>query len=1045
MPTPPQSPMTLTGGGRRPAALFDLPVERVAAVAGAVRRLAHQPLSLRWLPTADEECGRALVRVESPPELLVERVAKVGHVFNEIRTDTWVEVGSWIPPADLPDPPAGHLLLVRLDGSEIIPPGPFVPEVEALTVSAPVRRSAGRQPSRGAVRLRLVPVATSGPPSLWVLRAEALAHLTAYCRVTHQQLLSRFNVAASASAGVACVVLWARTAKGPPPVFVGSAVAYAPTLLLPNLFLPAGMRLAPRLRRDALRGAVAAHPERVTWLQPLGDGGFRVESLPASAFQPLADWVDYRVPPVAAPGRPWVQSHRWDLEPFVEVAPQSGRRPPSVAAAPVAESADAPGFRSRAVGWLRGWRRRGPRVSDWAESAPGADEATRPTASDRLHHVRPETGHQAMERCQTLEAQILQTLSAEASEIPPARWAELAAAYDAAGNPADAAVCWLNALWGQPQPSPLLAWGWLRAEARAARPEVRVIDPAPWLAASPGPGTTRAMAAWVVWASLQSPTPSALADRGPELQARLEAHEHWLPVRAAWLAWSALARVGRGDVLGLARTRDRLAERLFADGLSIELDTPSFLRFAGDGARERFQEARRWLADRRDPIHQWLARRPDDAWVRGDPADGPGPLRDVGLEPDVAHTRAYADLVLAWGLARFAEHTSADQFRRRAAAALPPDQPVHALLGAAFEFRLTQVREGKPPHGPLPAELRARIERLTGLPRYAVDKLREHSRILEPTAHVTGYATIVAGTLSSRRATMSVEGLLEELDRANNARRDRSSLAPATVACLERLAELAEPAVDRVLATVLPAVDAADGQPRTQARLLALAMDAAGRRDRTDVVRDLTGRFLRLTDAVPGWAVVEALTSPAVTALRRVGLSAHAERVLDHVAHRVHRGQPLARARADRSEEWPAGLRVLLRAAAGWYAAGRDEPAHAVLDEARRDLFAPETTVADRTALAFAYADALRHAPVRMALGRLEELFQRLAGIQVVGTTNAYYALKPLLLVEAAVRAVVSDEFALGPPVRAWVNADELAVRRRIRDDLTTVLAAQGL
>ena len=44
------------------------------------------------------------------------------------------------------------------------------------------------------------------------------------------------------------------------------------------------------------------------------------------------------------------------------------------------------------------------------------------------------------------------------------------------------------------------------------------------------------MAAWVVWASLQNPPPAALHERAAELQNRLEAYEHWLPVRAAWLA-----------------------------------------------------------------------------------------------------------------------------------------------------------------------------------------------------------------------------------------------------------------------------------------------------------------------------------------------------------------------------------------------------------------------------------------------------------------------------------------------------------------------------
>jgi riboflavin biosynthesis pyrimidine reductase len=67
------------------------------------------------------------------------------------------------------------------------------------------------------------------------------------------------------------------------------------------------------------------------------------------------------------------------------------------------------------------------------------------------------------------------------------------------------------------------------------------------------------MSAWGVWASLQSPPPACLAERLADLQGRLESHEHWLPVRSAWLARVAVARLGGVDVLGLARTRDRLA------------------------------------------------------------------------------------------------------------------------------------------------------------------------------------------------------------------------------------------------------------------------------------------------------------------------------------------------------------------------------------------------------------------------------------------------------------------------------------------------------
>jgi cellulose synthase operon protein C len=1049
-------PLADTAGQVR---LFELPAERMTTFVAGLRRLGRHSVRICWLPSVEEGTGRVLVRVESPPALVVDRISEYGLAYSEYSPGVWVQVGlsgSHLVPQETPP---GEMLLVRVNTTEAVSLGDFTPEIESLDLlpASSVQEARATAP-RVETRMRLVPSADQDSARLWVLREDALGQLTAYCRVTHEQLLARFGVAVSATAGVPCVVLRALVGKGPPPLFVGPATAFAPLLRLPNVFLPVGMRLAPVLRRDALRRGLAVRPDRVQWLHPFGNGGFRLESLPDAAFHPLADWIDFRVPTAVAFGRPWAQSHRWEFEPFVEMAPKERKsRAPIPDVDTPTEPPPRPQLRERAIGWFRGIRRARRPIDEPLPEEPNipVDEALRTALNqgDRLHHARPEAISAAVERCQSLEARFLQALPAQAADGPPDQWAELAAAYDAAGKHADAALCWLNALWGQSQPTTLWAWGWLRSESKAARPEVRVIDPGPWLTTPPSPGTTRAMAAWAVWAAVQSPPPPALADRGPELQARLEANEHWLPVRAAWLARSALARVGRGDVLGLARTCDRLSDRLLATGLSLELDTPSFLRFAGEGVRERFQEARRWLADRRDLIHQWLVHAPADTWVRSDPNDAAGPLRQVGLEPDVAHTRAYADLVLAWGLSRFAENATAETVRKQGIGALPTGDPVHVALRDGFDFRIAQVREGKPPGGPLPQPLLARINGLAGLPRYAIDKLREYSRVLEPTAHVGGYAETVfrksqPASPADQVADLPTDRLNEELIRLLEVEAEKSGrpkLPGLMVAALERSAEWNETSVDPIFKLLPQALDATAGQPGTGARLIDRGLEAAARWDRAEAVRDLTGRFLRLSDEVRGWDVVETLTTPVVRALRRVGLQPYADRVLEHVALRVHRGQPLGRARSERPVDWPAGLRVLLQAAWGWYAAGRDEPAHSVLVEASRDLFAADTPSAQRTPLAFAYATALGQAPVRVALGRLEEMFQRLRGIQVTGSTNAYYALKPLMLVETAVRAVVSDEFALGPQVRSWLHADELAVRRRIRDDLKAVLATQGL
>src|SRR5262249_62209460 len=68
--------------------------------------------------------------------------------------------------------------------------------------------------------------------------------------------------------------------------------------------------------------------------------------------------------------------------------------------------------------------------------------------------------------------------------------------------------------------------------------------------------------------------------------------EPLLGVRTAWLGWPALHRLVHGDVLGLARARDRLLERLYVAGLSPDLDLPAFLRFTGVRASDRFRVVR---------------------------------------------------------------------------------------------------------------------------------------------------------------------------------------------------------------------------------------------------------------------------------------------------------------------------------------------------------------------------------------------------------------------------------------------------------------------
>src|SRR5262249_25471086 len=161
-------------------------------------------------------------------------------------------------------------------------------------------------------------------------------------------------------------------------------------------------------------------------------GRFQTESLPDAAFRPLADWVEFRVPEADVARRPWVQSLRWEFEPFFEVAPKPTPRRPFGAGGPLPKEPPAPPrFRSRAVRWRRGIRRTGRRPPELPlpeEPNVPVEEAVRTALNqgDRLHHARPEAINSAVERCQSLEARFLKALPGQLTETPPDQWAELA-------------------------------------------------------------------------------------------------------------------------------------------------------------------------------------------------------------------------------------------------------------------------------------------------------------------------------------------------------------------------------------------------------------------------------------------------------------------------------------------------------------------------------------------------------------------------------------------------------------------------------------------
>jgi hypothetical protein len=581
----------------------------------------------------------------------------------------------------------------------------------------------------------------------------------------------------------------------------------------------------------------------------------------------------------------------------------------------------------------------------------------------------------------------------------------------------------------------------------------------------PATADVRALAAHVFWAGCQKDPPESLRRRLGPVGHYLEEHERLMPVRAAWLAALGLHRLSGGDALALARARDRLLERLFQAGLRPEQDLPSFLRFSGPAGNQRFRAVRQWLTLLCEKAKRWVERNTPPY-----------------VSPE-QQTGAYVDLFFSFGLARLSEVDASDRLLRRATDALGQRGQAHEFLLNAYAHRIREARQGKPHHGPLPNEY---IELLLSIYKereergekhgtgdwYIIDRLRQQSRVLEPDQEVKPYRYLekvheevektlqrLPDVLDRGELAESVRQLLRKLPKDE---KGLTSRANVLIGALNQAPRVGEDFAEEVLAQVPATLDALPppAQPdefERQAALLEKGLFVAAHFDRKDDVRQLVERFDRLLQAqrgAPTVRAIDALAGQCFRGLRKLGMQEESRKLLDVMAGVLLGDRDLS---VVADPGWqagrPAALRSLLYVAAGWYYFGKEGQAGAVLNAARDALLGPRPKAKDdaaatggrelfdRTNLARAYAAALSQAPVDLAQRRFEELFDKLEGIRDMWTTHTHYLLSQLLVVEAVVLAVVSDDFTLGAHARRWLDDDEFLVRRRVHDDVRALVS----
>jgi hypothetical protein len=1063
--------------------VFLVPDRQIAKFVARLNRASHREVAIN-LPDITPQ-GHGWVSVVNPPtSILTESTEQASPIeaFAEQAPNVWVRLGWRHPVVDHFTVPTGKMLLLRSPRSVIALSAEVpVPQPDEFRLRA-VSTAPAPSPTVQVipVRLTLRPARSPGRETLWVLDANGAAEFWAFCAGADERLIAQLEAAVVGSGSGSRLVVRVTGKKKTVTFAPPGAVGYTHDARVPGLFVPANQVIRPVLRVRELAQALGVSSGRVVWVEPNAGGEVVAHAVAESAFRVVADLIEY-MPQKAKPLELPERSEAFPLARFVAIPELVTVPEPAPEALPVAEEPESaidlaeveerPGWLTRSLGRLFRRFRASQKPASQARPSPTAREPKTQPARP----ARPVHAGQRVERNLASPAALLHgpdwatrhreledRLFRELPQLGPGNradlWADLAAVYSATGNASDAAVCWMNAIWESPAPPTEWLEDWLAAECRSAKLTETAGGLERWLSEPGRPGIGRVVAAYTALAGSASSPASEFLAALPRLLAFLDQHFDDLPVRAAWIARLAAARVCDGDALGLARWRDRVLTRLAEGGPGLDLDEPSFLRFHGTASAERFQLVREGLEKVGEQSLKWVKA-----------LGSSGRLQFAGMDPETTCTAAYAQFMFAWGFGCLGERRWAKEWAAKArkvvahASGRGVDPTAHAVLGDMFLLRVREAQEGRAAKSGLPAALQARIDALPEPARYAVDKLRKCSRILEPLDRAQPYRGLdIKVFLGSDRLGERLflltgrndrEQLAEEADDLLRlcAESPTTQSVPRVVLALLEVAPRLLPAVLlRVLDLLPTAIDWLEAwiaigrwkneeKPRLlvryQSRILESGFTVASTLPPavvSPVLGSMLRRLLALGDSMR--APIFAICTSVFRALRRLALRAEAE-VL------VHFLDPEPKA-ADAGAFSPARLGL----AVGWYTAGNDEAGHRILEEARHAFLLTRTPDNnERTALALAYAEALGFAPPQIARGRLGELFQQLGSVATHGATNSYFTLQPLRLIDAVVRSVVTDDFALGTAVRSWLDDDEFLIRSRIHRDLATVLREQGI
>ncbi len=1008
-----------------------------------------------------EGTRRALLRVVGAPYYSLLRAvehssfANSARAFVERSPRIWVQAGFRHPLMDRLTPAPGQHLLLQAEGETTIAwrtlkEEPFRDVYEVTEFVLPeAREFLQSTPSNEKmhVPVRLARSGSSDSAEVFVLTNDAVRQLDSFVQSASDDVLHRLSFAVcnpapnnteagQQSAGNTegsspTILVRIRPGRSAAPVLVFDALACREYLKIRNLFVPVGKRIHPPLRRDAIRDLLAKDESQLVWLSPLqsdsavGYESFTPLSIDDSAFLPLTNWVDYILDRDKAAMTTWRQSHQFDFDDFIcsdETTPARKKATKKPKTKGAQDSTSESKSADRADDYL---------IQQLVSKFRATQSAAEPEDAEVLR---------LKEQLQAVESAFLALDSnLEDSERLP-MWRDMADLNAALGRYADSSICRQHQLWEQDSPDIDLLETWFRTEVMSAdrltAPKLvnrhnnvtgRDLD-RQLKSTKPSPAEVAQLASFVVWSAKSEEGTKLVRSELSRVQQFLEHNEPSIAVRSCWLAWVSLARLSN-DVLTLARARDRILERLYQHGLTADRDLPTFLRSCGSQSGDRFRAVREKVGELHQQVRVWS---------------------NVNLGLANKLTLQYIDLIFAFAFARLGEATRATELLHSSEKELrkKPDA-VHGWLFNAYSFRIKSVIDGQNAVGSLPALLLSDLQNIDRLDRYKIDRLRQHSNILEPHEKLDPYREWRRRKEDDLQRMLA--DLFDELDRAKLIQRIEALLkrkmtidetASVVTTALELSPRLGEKFALEMLAKVIP-LDRGLSDPVVRAGLLEKGLHMAAHYDQRGSVEECFARMTQLLESqsnadVSTLEALEGLLSRSFISLRKLGMRDEIAFLLDAMTRVVKSERKSKDIETER-------LRILLQLAGGWFYFGQDR-GWKDIDQVR-DILLSNVLVEEghvgakkQTDLAVAYICAVGQAPLNEAVDRLNDLFSNLTGIKDGATVNTHYSLKQLDIVEALVQTIVSDSFTMDKSSQRWMDDEEFLIRLRIHRDLLNMM-----